>query len=137
MCIRDSFKTVEPGAVVNSSIVWESRGARTLFGQRGVRGLANVDVTPEVAVRLAMAYGTALKKGSVVTTSRDTSRIARALKRALIGGLNLAGANVEDVELATVPLTRFHVRNGQSQGGITCLLYTSDAADDLLCVDLG
>jgi mannose-1-phosphate guanylyltransferase/phosphomannomutase len=116
------FKTVEPGAVVNSSIVWESRGARTLFGQRGVRGLANVDVTPEVAVRLAMAYGTALKKGSVVTTSRDTSRIARALKRALIGGLNLAGANVEDVELATVPLTRFHVRNGQSQGGITVRL---------------
>ncbi|MGQ0803451.1 MAG: sugar phosphate nucleotidyltransferase [Actinomycetota bacterium] len=116
------FKTVDAGAVVNSSIVWESRGIRTLFGRRGVRGLANVDVTPEVAVRLAMAYGTALKKGSVVTTSRDTSRIARALKRALIGGLNLAGANVEDVELATVPLTRFQVRNGQSQGGITVRL---------------
>ena len=24
-----------------------------------------------------------------------------------------------------------------SKGGMTCLLYTSDAADDLLCVDLG
>ena len=23
------FKTVEPGAIINSSIVWESRGART------------------------------------------------------------------------------------------------------------
>ncbi|HEX6311827.1 MAG TPA: sugar phosphate nucleotidyltransferase [Acidimicrobiia bacterium] len=116
------FKTVEAGAVVNSSIVWESRGVRTLFGRRGVRGLANVDVTPEVAVRLAMAYGTALKKGAVVTASRDTSRIARALKRAIIGGLNLAGANVEDVELATVPLTRFQVRNGPPQGGITVRL---------------
>ncbi|MGH9015014.1 MAG: sugar phosphate nucleotidyltransferase [Acidimicrobiia bacterium] len=115
-------KTVEAGAVVNSSIVWESRGVRTLFGRRGVRGLANVDVTPEVAIRVAMAYGTALKKGAVVTTSRDTSRIARALKRALIGGLNLAGANVEDVELATVPLTRFQVRSGRSQGGITVRL---------------
>ena len=30
------FKTVEAGAVVTSSIVWESRGARTLFGRRGV-----------------------------------------------------------------------------------------------------
>jgi mannose-1-phosphate guanylyltransferase/phosphomannomutase len=116
------FKTVEAGAIVNSSIVWESRGVRTLFGRRGVRGLANVDVTPEVAIRLAMAYGTSLKKGAVVTTSRDTSRIARALKRALIGGLNLAGANVEDVELATVPLTRFQVRNGPPQGGITVRL---------------
>ena len=26
------FKTVETGAVINSSIVWESRGARSLFG---------------------------------------------------------------------------------------------------------
>ncbi len=120
------FKTVEAGAVVNSSIVWESRGARTLFGRRGVHGLANVDITPEVAVRLAMAYGTALKKGSTVTTSRDTSRIARALKRAIIGGLNLAGANVEDVELASVPLTRFQVRNGQAMGGITVRLAPGD-----------
>ena len=114
------FKTVESGAIVTSSIVWESRGTRTLFGRRGVRGLANVDINPEVAVRVAMAYGTALPKGSTVTTSRDTSRVARALKRAFIGGLNLSGVNVEDLELATVPLTRFQVRNGHSQGGSPC-----------------
>jgi mannose-1-phosphate guanylyltransferase/phosphomannomutase len=120
------FKTVESGAIVTSSIVWESRGARTLFGRRGVRGLGNVDINAEVAVRLAMAYGTALPKGSTVTTSRDTSRVARALKRAFIGGLNLSGINVEDIELATVPLTRFQVRNGQSQGGITVRLAMGD-----------
>jgi mannose-1-phosphate guanylyltransferase/phosphomannomutase len=73
-----------------------------------------------------MAYGTALKKGSIVTTSRDTSRIARALKRAVIGGLNLAGASVEDVELATVPLTRFQVRNGPARGGLTVRLAPGD-----------
>jgi mannose-1-phosphate guanylyltransferase/phosphomannomutase len=120
------FKTVEAGAMVTSSIVWESRGARTLFGRRGVRGLANVDVNPEVVVRLAMAYATALPKGSTITTSRDTSRIARALKRALIAGINLAGVNVEDIELASVPLTRFQVRNSQSQGGVTVRLAPGD-----------
>jgi mannose-1-phosphate guanylyltransferase/phosphomannomutase len=120
------FKAVEADAVVNSSIVWESRAARNIFGRRGIRGLANVDVTGEVAVRAAMAYGTALKRGSVITTSRDTSRGARALKRAVIAGLNLAGANVEDVELATVPLTRFQVRNGESRGGITVRLAPDD-----------
>ncbi len=120
------FKTIESGAVVNASIVWESRGARTLFGRRGVSGLANVDITAETAVRLAMAYGTALKKGSVVTTSRDTSRGARALKRAVIAGLNLAGVNVNDVELATVPLTRFQVRNSGGQGGLTVRLVPDD-----------
>ncbi|MFN8036188.1 MAG: sugar phosphate nucleotidyltransferase [Acidimicrobiia bacterium] len=120
------FKTVEAGAIVNSSIVWESRGARTLFGRRGVRGLANVDITPEVAVRLAMAYGTSLKKGSVVVTSRDTSRAARALKRAVMAGLNLAGTTVNDLELAPVPLTRFQVRSERAQGGITVRLMPGD-----------
>src|SRR5690606_9033073 len=35
------FKTIEAGAVVNSSLIWESRGARSLFGRGGVAGLAN------------------------------------------------------------------------------------------------
>ncbi len=126
------FKTVEPGAVVNSSIVWESRGSRTLFGRRGVRGLANVDITADVAVRLAMAYGTALKKGDVVTVSRDTSRVARALKRAFIGGLNLAGINVDDLELASVPLTRFQVQVERARGGLTVHL----APDDPTAVEI-
>ncbi len=120
------FKTVEGGALVTSSIVWESKGARTLFGRRGVRGLANVDITSEVAVRLAMAYGTALKKGSVVCTSRDTSRVARALKRAIIAGLNLSGVHVMDLELSTVPVNRFHVRSERAQGGISVRLAPDD-----------
>jgi mannose-1-phosphate guanylyltransferase / phosphomannomutase len=120
------FKTVEAGALVTSSIVWESKGARTLFGRRGVHGLANVDITSEVAVRLAMAYGTSLKKGAVVCTSRDTSRSARALKRAIIAGLNLSGTNVMDLELSTVPLTRFQVRSQRAQGGISVRLAPGD-----------
>src|SRR5436190_1349200 len=120
------FKTVEAGALVTSSIVWESKGARTLFGRRGVRGLANVDVTSEVAVRLAMAYGTVLKKGSVVCTSRDTSRVARALKRAIIAGLNLSGVHVIDLELSTVPLTPFQVRSVRAQAGISVRLAPDD-----------
>ena len=117
---------VEAGAAVTSSIVWETRGGRTLFGRRGVRGLANVDITSEVAVRLALAYGTSLPKGSVVTTSRDTSRTARALKRAIMAGLNLSGINVMDLELATAPLTRFQVRTERAQGGMTVTLAAGD-----------
>jgi mannose-1-phosphate guanylyltransferase/phosphomannomutase len=48
------------------------------------------------------------------------------LKRAVIGGLNLAGVSVQDAELATVPLTRFQVRNGQARGGITVRLAPGD-----------
>jgi len=120
------FKTVEPGAIINSSIVWESRGARSLFGRQGIQGLANVDVTPELAVKVAMAYGTTLKKGSRVTTSRDSSRAARALKRAMMSGLNAAGIDAEDLQVAPVPVTRFQVRSERAQGGISVRLATGD-----------
>src|SRR4051795_6129967 len=120
------FKTVEPGAIINSSIVWESRGARHLFGRDGIYGLANVDITPELAVRVAMAYGTTLKKGSTVTTSRDTSRAARALKRAVMVGLNATGVDADDLEVAPIPVTRFQVRSERAQGGITVRLVPDD-----------
>ena len=103
------FKTVEAGAIVNSSIVWESMGARSLFGRDGVQGLANVDISPELAVRLSMAWASTFEKGATVTTSRDTSRAARVLKRAIMVGCNAAGVNVDDLEVATVPVTRFQV----------------------------
>jgi mannose-1-phosphate guanylyltransferase/phosphomannomutase len=120
------FKTVEPGAIVNSSIVWESRGARNLFGRQGVAGLANVDISPELATRLAMAYGTTMKRGATVVASRDTSRAARVLKRAVMVGLNAAGIDVNDLEVATIPLTRFQVRGGRSSGGVTVRLAPDD-----------
>src|SRR5207237_5095378 len=120
------FKTVEPGAIINSSIVWESRGARNLFGRLGVSGLANVDITPELAVRLAMAFATTLKKGSNVVTSRDSSRAARALKRAVMAGLNAAGVNVDDLEVAPVPTTRFQILSARAQAGVTVRLMPGD-----------
>jgi mannose-1-phosphate guanylyltransferase/phosphomannomutase len=126
------FKTVEAGAIVNSSLVWESRGARDLFGRVGVAGLANVDITPELATRVAMAYATTMKKGARVTTSRDSSRAARMLKRAVMAGLNGAGINVDDLEVASVPVTRFQVRSQRSQGGITLRLVAGDAQSVVL-----
>ncbi|MGA2521123.1 MAG: sugar phosphate nucleotidyltransferase, partial [Acidimicrobiales bacterium] len=120
------FKTVEAGATVNSSIVWESRGARSLFGRLGITGLANVDISPELVMRLSMAWASTLEKGSTITASRDTSRAARVLKRAMIVGCNAAGVDVEDLEVATIPVTRFQVRSGRSLGGITVRLYEED-----------
>jgi len=120
------FKTVEAGAVINSSIVWESRGARSLFGAEGVSGLANVDVTPEFATRVAMAYGTMLKPGMTVVSSRDSSRTGRMLKRSMMAALNAAGVNVEDLEVASVPLTRWVIRRPAVSGGFTVRLDPDD-----------
>jgi mannose-1-phosphate guanylyltransferase / phosphomannomutase len=120
------FKTVEAAAVVNTSIVWESRGARSLFSGSGVSGLANVDITPEFAARLAMAFGTTLKKDTTVVTSRDSSRSARMLKRSMMAGLNSAGVNVSDLEVASIPVTRFQATRPDNRGAITLRLAPHD-----------
>src|SRR5258708_28689335 len=112
------FKTIEAGAVVNTSVIWESRGQRTLFGPRGVSGLVNVEITPELCVRLASAYATTLKKGSVVTTSRDVSRAARALKRAVHGALNASAINVIDLDTQPLPVARYETARSECSGGI-------------------
>lgn len=119
-------RTVDAGAIVTQSIVHERRGARALFGSRGVSGLVNVGITPQIALRLAMAYGSTLKRGSVVVTGRDASRAARTLKRAVIAGLNSAGVTVHDLELVPLPLTRFTVRTEQAAGGVSVRTSPSD-----------
>jgi len=120
------FKTIEAGAVVNASIVWESRGSRRLFTGEAVTGLANVDVTPEFATRVAMAWGTTLRPGVTVVSSRDSSRTGRMLKRAMMAGLNAAGVSVEDLEVASVPITRWIVRRPNVSGGFTVRLDPDD-----------
>src|SRR5256712_3645655 len=81
------FKTVEPGAIVSKSIVWQSGGARGLFGERGVAGLFNLDITPELALRLALAYATLQPRGTTVAGCRDATRAARILQRAMVAGI--------------------------------------------------
>jgi mannose-1-phosphate guanylyltransferase/phosphomannomutase len=120
------FKTIEDNAIVNSSIVWESKGARSLFGREGMSGLANVDMTPELAAKVAMAYGTSLRKGDTVVTSRDSSRAARMLKRAIMSGLNASGVNVLDLEVSSLPVTRFLTRSPQPSGGLSVRLVVDD-----------
>ncbi|MFB9838349.1 sugar phosphate nucleotidyltransferase [Actinoallomurus acaciae] len=112
------FKTIEAGAVVNTSVIWESRGQRTLFGPRGVSGLINVEITPELAVRLASAYATTLKKGAGVTASRDASRAARTLNRAVQSALTASAINVRDLEACPIPVARYETAREDCAGGI-------------------
>jgi mannose-1-phosphate guanylyltransferase/phosphomannomutase len=110
------FKTIEAGAVVTQSVIWESRGQRSLFGPRGVSGIVNVEITPELAVRLASSYATTLKKGDTVTTARDGSRAARALKRAVISALQSSAINVRDLEMQPPPVARMETARGNAGG---------------------
>ena len=100
------YKEVESGAHVHESVIWESRATSALFGKDGVSGLINVDLTPETAVRLAAALGTALKRGTRVVASREAPRACRTIKRAMITGLNSAGVDVADLRVLPSAVSR-------------------------------
>jgi mannose-1-phosphate guanylyltransferase/phosphomannomutase len=121
------FKNVEPGALVTQSIVWETRGARGLFGERGLAGLVNIDVTPELALRVALAYGGTLPKKAVVTAARDPTKTARVIKRTMVAGLNAAGVDCHDLELVPVAVARFYARAQRAVGGFAVRTAPEDA----------
>jgi mannose-1-phosphate guanylyltransferase / phosphomannomutase len=112
------FKVVDPGAIVTKSIVWQSGGYRSLFGQRGIAGILNVDITPEMALRLAMAQAGLLPRGAAVVACRDTTKTARIVKRAMVAGINAGGVAAHDLELVPAPVARFYARSGRALGGV-------------------
>lgn len=111
-------KKIESGATLNINLIWGNTAQRNLFGQRGVQGLANIDITPEFAVKLGAAYGSTLKPGSEVAISRDQRSIARMVSRALIAGLMSVGVNVQNLEATAIPLSRMVVPTLSVVGGI-------------------
>ncbi|MGG6263771.1 sugar phosphate nucleotidyltransferase [Leptolyngbya sp. AN03gr2] len=111
-------KNVEAGATLNTNLIWGYTAHRNLFGQRGVSGLANVDIIPEFAVKLGAAYGSTLKSGSQVTVSRDQRTISRMVSRSLIAGLMSVGINVQNLEATAIPVSRSVVPTLGVAGGL-------------------
>ena len=124
-------KQIESGATLNINLIWGNTAQRNLFGQRGVTGLANIDITPEFAVKLGAAYGSTLKPGSSVTVSRDQRSISRMVSRSLIAGLMSVGVNVQNLEATSIPVARAVLPTLSVSGGIHVRLHP-DRSDQLL-----
>jgi len=91
--------------------------ARALFGTDGVRGVANRDLTPELALSLGRALGARLGAGSWVLVGRDTRRSGAMLEAALAAGLSSAGANVELGGVLPTPAVAELVARGHHAAG--------------------
>jgi mannose-1-phosphate guanylyltransferase / phosphomannomutase len=100
------FKEVESGTQVDRNLIWESRAASTFRGRAAMSGLVNVDLTPETALRLGMALGTALKRGSRVVASRAPQPACRLIKRALVAGISSTGVHVDDLRVMPAAVNR-------------------------------
>jgi mannose-1-phosphate guanylyltransferase/phosphomannomutase len=99
-------KEVESGSQVHENLIWEFRASSRLFQRDVVSGLVEVDLTPEIAVRLGASLGTMLEPGATVVSSRGASTAARAIKRAMITGLNSTGVTVADLRIVPAAVAR-------------------------------
>ncbi|MGD1856963.1 MAG: sugar phosphate nucleotidyltransferase [Leptolyngbyaceae cyanobacterium] len=124
-------KRIESGATLNINLIWGNTAQRNLFGQRGVTGLANIDITPEFAVKLGAAFGSTLKPGAHVTVSRDQRSISRMVSRSLIAGLMSVGINIQNLEATAIPLARAILPTLDVAGGIHVRIHP-DRADQIL-----
>ncbi len=124
-------KKIESGAILNINLIWGQTAHRNLFGQRGVSGLANIDITPEFAVKLGAAYGSTLKLSETVAVSRDQRSISRMVSRSLIAGLMSVGVNVQNLEATAIPVSRSVIPSLDVSGGIHVRIHP-DRSDCIL-----
>ncbi|HUP89405.1 MAG TPA: sugar phosphate nucleotidyltransferase [Longimicrobiales bacterium] len=111
-------KVVDERAALTHSLIWGEAWERSLFSGARVSGVPNFEMTPEIAVRLAGAYGAMLGPGSYVATSRDSDKASRMINRALMVGFMSSGVNAEDLRVMPIPVVRHAVHHGREAGGI-------------------
>ncbi len=111
-------KTIEAGATVTSNMIWGEKWKKALFEGAVIKGLSNMELTPEFCAKLGCAYGTSLPKGSFVLAGRDSNPSSRMLKRCFVGGLLSAGINVRDMKMTSLPLVRYKLKTFGEVGGV-------------------
>lgn len=89
-------KVIEDASIVSHSLILGNKYKNSILENGMVIGQSNVELSCEMATKLAEAFGAQLPVGSTVLVSRDNDKSSRMLKRAFLGGLLSSGINVVD-----------------------------------------
>ncbi len=87
-------KAIEDAAVVSSNVIWGDKYKKSLFEGGQVKGRTNIELSCEMATKLAAAFASNLPVGAKVYVSRDYHKASRMLKRAFMSGLMSAGVDI-------------------------------------------
>ena len=102
-------KVIEDASIISNSVILGSRYKNSIFQNGMVVGQSNVELSCEMATKLAEAFGAQLPVGSTVLVSRDYHKSSRMLKRAFLGGLLSSGVNVIDYNGIASPILRCNI----------------------------
>lgn len=88
-----------------------------LFGTNGIRGVANEELTPELAIKIGEAIGTFFEQGKILL-GYDGRVSNIMLANAVTSGLVSTGCDVYDAGMAPTPCIQYAVRNHQMDGAV-------------------
>ncbi|MEM3705302.1 MAG: phosphoglucosamine mutase [Candidatus Bathyarchaeia archaeon] len=91
--------------------------ARRLFGTNGIRGIANKELTPEIAAKIGGAIGTFFKQGKLIV-GHDARTSGPMLTSAVIAGLNATGCDVIFGGMAPTPALQYTTKGCRMDGGV-------------------
>jgi len=91
-------KKIEPASIVTSNLILGSKYKNSIFEDGRVYGKSNIELSCEMATRLAEAFGSQLAPASTVVVGRDHDKNSRMIKRAFLGGLLSSGIDVLDLK---------------------------------------
>jgi phosphoglucosamine mutase len=95
---------------------WMVQGLAKLFGSSGVRGLANVDLTPALACKIGSAVA-AYAKARKALVARDTRVSGAMLEDALVSGLLASGVDVSLIGVVPTPVLAYLTKVLQADVG--------------------
>ncbi|MDX1808876.1 MAG: sugar phosphate nucleotidyltransferase [Sulfurospirillaceae bacterium] len=107
-------KKIEAASIVSHNLVLGSRYKNTIFEGGSVSGKSNIELSCDMATKLAEAFASQLPIGSKVAVGRDNDKSSRMLKRAFLGGLLSAGINVVDMKNIASSILRYSISKDDS-----------------------
>lgn len=90
----------------------------TIFRAYDIRGIFNKELTPEISLKVGLAFGTYLGKNKSILLSKDTRFSGDVLEYAFLSGIINTGCNVLKVDIIPLPVFCYNIWNKKLDAGV-------------------
>ncbi|MBD1378889.1 sugar phosphate nucleotidyltransferase [Metabacillus arenae] len=101
-------KVIEAETIVHDSVLTSLSWSSKLFGKNGIKGIANMTITPDFITKLSLTYAGCIEKNATILIGSDEDDFALIMKELMKQVLRTTGIDIVDsTEPMTKPIFRF------------------------------
>ncbi|GMB07623.1 sugar phosphate nucleotidyltransferase [Thermolongibacillus altinsuensis] len=123
-------KLLTKGATVNQSLMWGKKFKPSLFGKFGIKGSANIEMTPEFVAKIASAYGSMHDVGDQVLIGSDHHPFSRLLQTVFTQAMHACGMDTNEYGSTLLPAFRYTLAKKSYRGGV--FLFTNERENEVI-----